>query len=63
MLRKNLRDAFWKAVVCAALLEFHLILVALYYPDFAEKVARAVASGDLQLLPKSSQASPLMPAL
>jgi ABC-type transport system involved in multi-copper enzyme maturation permease subunit len=38
MLRKNLHDAFWKAVVCAALLEFHLVLVALYYPDFAENV-------------------------
>ena len=32
-------------------------------PDVVEALTRAVASGDLQLLPKSSQANPLMPAL
>lgn len=39
LIRKSIRDSVWKAVLCGVLLEVHLILVSLYYPDFAENVA------------------------
>lgn len=38
IVRKAARDAFWKSVICAALLQFHLVLVSVYFPDFAENV-------------------------
>lgn len=38
ILRKAVRDSFWKSALTAALLLFHLVLVSLYFPDFAENV-------------------------
>ncbi|MBI3819999.1 MAG: ABC transporter permease [Planctomycetes bacterium] len=47
ILRKCIRDVFWKSVTFAALLEVHMILVVLYFPDFernASNIKKAIPS-------------------
>ena len=48
--------------LCGALDEIRRNARTQFDPDVVDALTRAVASGDLQLLPKSPQASPLMPA-
>jgi response regulator RpfG family c-di-GMP phosphodiesterase len=48
--------------LCGALDEIRRNTRTQFDPDVVDALTRAVASGDLQLLPKSPQASPLMPA-
>lgn len=47
LIRKSIRDNVWKSVVFAILLEAHLIIVAIYFPDFernADTIKRAIPS-------------------
>jgi response regulator RpfG family c-di-GMP phosphodiesterase len=49
--------------LCEALDEIRRNALTQFDPRVVEALTHAVASGDLQLLPKSSQAGPLMPAV
>lgn len=38
ILAKTIREQLWKSVACAALLELHLVIAVVYFPDFQENV-------------------------
>ena len=38
ILAKAIRDNLWKSIACAALLEIHLVIAVVYFPDFEENI-------------------------